>query len=337
VRRETVNVRTHIEAGSGRARAILADGSGQPSGAQHTPTSGPDRPGASPCPAPVTAYRQGDTMTTATPDEIRTAVKDRYAAAARAAADGGTAGSADYTATLYPREQRDELPATAALASLGCGNPTLLAELQPGQTVLDLGSGGGLDVLLSARRVAPGGTAYGLDMTEDMLDLARRNQREAGITNAEFLHGTIEHIPLPDASVDVIISNCVINLAADKDPVFREAVRVLRPGGRLAVSDIVLIRPLPAPAQHIMALWTGCVAGALTADDYAAKLRAAGFIDVDLTVTQVYDRSDITAAARANPQLAAVLPADADPDALLDALAGAVTSTFVRARKPSES
>ncbi len=271
-------------------------------------------------------------MTTATPDQIRSAVTDHYAEAARTAAAGAVAGDRDYTATLYPARQRDELPEQAVLASLGCGNPTLLAQLQPGQTVLDLGSGGGIDVLLSARRVAPGGKAYGLDMTDEMLDLARRNQAEAGITNAEFLKGHIEAIPLPDASVDVIISNCVINLATDKDAVLHEAIRVLRPGGRLAVADIVLTRHLPAPVQQIMALWTGCAAGALTADEYTTKLTAAGFTDIDLQVTQVFDR-DTVASVAADTTL--TLPDGTDRDAILDLLAGAATSTFVRARRPA--
>jgi 2-polyprenyl-3-methyl-5-hydroxy-6-metoxy-1,4-benzoquinol methylase len=271
-------------------------------------------------------------MTTATPEQIHTAVADHYGEAARTAAAGAVAGDQDYTAALYPEQQRDEVPESALLASLGCGNPTLLAQLQPGQTVLDLGSGGGIDVLLSARRVVPGGMAYGLDMTDDMLDLARRNQAEAGITNAEFLKGHIEAIPLPDASVDVIISNCVINLAADKDAVFAEAARVLRPDGRLAVADIVLTRPLPRALQQVMALWAGCAAGALTADQYVAKLAAAGFVDVDLQVTQTFDRQTIAALA-ADSNL--TLPEGIDHDGALGALAEAVTSTFIRARKPA--
>jgi 2-polyprenyl-3-methyl-5-hydroxy-6-metoxy-1,4-benzoquinol methylase len=275
-------------------------------------------------------------MTTATPDEIRTAVRDRYADAAREAATreaAAGAGSAEYTESLYSKEQRDQLPDLALTASLGCGNPSLLAQLQPGQTVLDLGSGGGIDVLLSARRVGPTGKAYGLDMTDEMLELARRNAAEANASNVEFLKGQIEAIPLPDASVDVIISNCVINLAADKDVVFAEALRVLRPGGRLAISDIVLTRPLPDPASRIMALWTGCVAGALTAEDYRDKLHAAGFTAVELQPTQVFDRDAVQAVvADADP---ARIPADIDIDAVIEALAGDVTSSFVRAVKPA--
>ena len=271
-------------------------------------------------------------MTKATPERIHTAVADHYAQAARTAADGGVAGSQDFTEALYPAQQRDELPEQAVLASLGCGNPTLLAQLYPGETVLDLGSGGGIDILLSARRVGPGGKAYGLDMTDEMLDLARRNQAEAGVTNAEFLKGHIEAIPLPDASIDVIISNCVINLAVDKDAVFREAIRVLRPGGRLAVADIVLTRPLPPAAGQIMSLWAGCAAGALTNDEYTAKLTAAGFTDVDLQVTQVFDRTAIAAVATDNN---ITLPEGTDPDAILNLLAETTTSTFVRARKPA--
>jgi SAM-dependent methyltransferase len=269
-------------------------------------------------------------MTTANPDEIRTAVRDRYAEAARSATTA--AGPTAYTRSLYPEDQRDQLPEQALTASLGCGNPTLLAQLQPGQTVLDLGSGGGIDVLLSARRVGATGKAYGLDMTDEMLALARRNAAEANVTNVEFLKGQIEAIPLPDAGVDVIISNCVINLSADKDAVFAEAFRVLRPGGRLAISDIVLTRPLPEPASRIMALWTGCVAGALAAEDYRDKLYAAGFTAVDLQPTQVFDRAAIQEVlADADP---ARIPAGIDIEEILRALAGNVTSSFVRATKP---
>ncbi|MEV4703243.1 arsenite methyltransferase [Actinoplanes sp. NPDC049316] len=270
-------------------------------------------------------------MTTANPEEIRNAVRDRYADAARTA--GTVPRPTEYTRSLYPAHQRDELPEQALTASLGCGNPTLLAELEPGQTVLDLGSGGGIDVLLSARRVGPTGRAYGLDMTDEMLELARRNAAEAHVSNVEFLKGWIEAVPLPDAVVDVIISNCVINLSADKDAVFAEAFRVLRPGGRLAVSDIVLTRPLPEPASRIMALWTGCVAGALVADDYRERLAAAGFTAIDLQPTQVYDAGAVRAIlAGADP---ARIPAGIDTEAVLRALAGTVTSTFVRAVKPT--
>src|SRR6202030_891899 len=181
------------------------------------------------------------------------------------------------TANLYDASQAEQIPEDAMLASLGCGNPTALAKLEPGETVLDLGSGGGIDVLLSARRVGPAGKAYGLDMTDEMLALARENQRKSGVQNVEFLKGEIEQIPLPDNSVDVIISNCIINLSADKDKVFREALRVLKPGGRLAVSDVVVRGDVPAQVRRSMELWVGCIAGALKDSDYTAKLSGAGF------------------------------------------------------------
>jgi arsenite methyltransferase len=282
-------------------------------------------------------------------EELREAVRDRYAAAARQAGAATEATSSSgcgggpsccapaghatdpITRDLYDDEASDT-SAGALAASLGCGNPTLLADLQPGQTVLDLGSGGGLDVLLSARRVAPDGKAYGLDMTPEMLDLARHNQAEAGVRNAEFLAGSIEDIPLPDAGVDVVISNCVINLAADKDAVLAEAFRVLAPGGRFAVSDIVLLRPLPEPARRAMALWTGCVAGALLDTDYVAKLEVAGFCDAEVKITRTYSRTDLLdLAAELRPQ---DVPADLDVEAILDAMDGAVASAFVRATKP---
>jgi arsenite methyltransferase len=295
-------------------------------------------------------------------DDLREAVRDRYAAAARAATralDGAaqagdatsscraaataccggttstaptissTARSDPITRDLYDGEAAD-LSSGALAASLGCGNPTLLADLHPGQTVLDLGSGGGLDVLLSAKRVGPTGKAYGLDMTSEMLALARRNQTEAGVENAEFLQGTIEDIPLPDASVDVIISNCVINLAADKDAVLREAFRVLKPGGRFAVSDIVLLRPLPEPAQRAVRLWTGCVAGALVDADYVARLAGAGFTDASVEMTRRYTRADLE-------DLSGDLkPEDIPVDltAVLTEMDGATASAFVRATKP---
>jgi SAM-dependent methyltransferase len=286
-------------------------------------------------------------------EELRDAVRERYAAAARqslavadtssccgsdssccggAEARGAQPATADpITGDLYDAEAA-ETSVGALAASLGCGNPTALADLRPGQTVLDLGSGGGLDVLLSARRVGPAGKAYGLDMTPEMLELARCNQAEAGITNAEFLAGTIEHIPLPDAAIDVIISNCVINLAADKDPVLAEAFRVLRPGGLFAVSDIVLLRPLPEPARRAMRLWTGCIAGALLNTDYLARLGAAGFADAAVQVTRAFDRDDLLGmAADLSP---ADIPADLDVDEVIDAMDGAVASAFVRATKP---
>ena len=204
-------------------------------------------------------------------------------------------GADPITADLYDASQTPFEDALAA--SLGCGNPTALAELTPGQDVLDLGSGGGLDVLLSARRVAPGGTAYGLDMTDEMLALARAHQKRAGVTNATFLKGHIEAIPLPDASVDVVISNCVINLSPDKDAVLAEAHRVLRPAGRFAVSDIVLLRDIPAELRQVVGLWTGCIAGALRDTEYVAKLGAAGFADAGVEITRRYERADLEAMA----------------------------------------
>jgi arsenite methyltransferase len=238
------------------------------------------------------------------PDEIREAVLERYAEAATAADSGeasccapGSSGcgcgtdaiAADqadvFGATLYSGEEREALPDAAKLASLGCGNPTAVADLNAGETVLDLGSGGGIDVLLSARRVAPSGKAYGLDMTDEMLELARRNQRKAGIENAEFLQGTIEEVPLPEDSVDVIISNCVINLSADKPRVVREAARVLRPGGRFAVTDIVADPDMDEATRRDMRRFTGCIAGALTADDFRRELEGAGFAEVEIRET----------------------------------------------------
>ena len=225
-------------------------------------------------------------------------------------------------------------PAQGALAvSLGCGNPTLLADLHPGEVVLDLGSGGGIDVLLSARRVAPDGFAYGLDMTPEMLELAGRNQAEAGVTNAEFLAGTIEAVPLPDSSVDVIISNCVVNLSADKPAVFREAFRVLRPGGRVAISDVVMRRALPASLQHLVGLWTGCVAGALPEDEYRRELELAGFVEVEIRPTNVYDPRRSPAWPRRCPSRRKPRGVD-DLDATIAALDGAVMSASVRATKP---
>ncbi|HET9658542.1 MAG TPA: arsenite methyltransferase [Kineosporiaceae bacterium] len=288
-------------------------------------------------------------------DQLREAVRDRYAAAARQASDNLDAASSapasccgpvtsccgsgpavmpsvdPITKDLYDADA-EATSAGALAASLGCGNPTALAELKAGERVLDLGSGGGLDVLLSARRVGPSGKAYGLDMTPEMLELARRNQAEAGVENAEFLAGTIEDVPLPDASVDVVISNCVINLAADKDPVLREAFRVLAPGGRFAVSDIVVLKPLPELARRAMRLWTGCVAGALLDSEYVAKLTAAGFVDAAVEVTRAYTRQDLVdMAATLDPK---EIPAGTDLDAVIDAMDGAVASAFVRATKP---
>ena len=218
-------------------------------------------------------------------DEIREAVRRRYASAATAATSGDAPSldSRDFGAALYGDGERDQLPDAAKLASLGCGNPTAVAQLSKGETVLDLGSGGGIDVLLSARRVGPSGKAYGLDMTDEMLELARRNQRDAGVENAEFLKGTIERVPLPDDSVDVVISNCVINLSGDKPAVFREAARVLRPGGRLAVTDVLADPDMDERTRADMQQWTGCIGGALTGDRFRDELDAAGFGDVEVT------------------------------------------------------
>jgi arsenite methyltransferase len=245
--------------------------------------------------------------------EIREVVRDRYAKAARQASASAEAsgccgpqasdccGGAEkdvITRDLYSVDEKSELPEAAVLASLGCGNPTALAELNLGEVVLDLGSGGGIDVLLSARRVGSTGKAYGVDMTDEMLELARRNQREAGVSNAEFLKGTIENVPLPDESVDVVISNCVINLSTDKDSVLREAFRVLKKGGRFAVSDIVIQGRLPEELRESLEAWSGCVAGALHEDEYREKLTAAGFVDIELEVTRVYDSGEVRDLAR---------------------------------------
>jgi len=274
-------------------------------------------------------------MTTSN-EAIRDAVRDRYAEAARAATACGCepAGTADglFGSSLYAAGETDGLPAAAVAASLGCGNPTMLANLAAGDVVLDLGSGGGIDVLLSARRVAPGGRAYGLDMTPEMLELAEANRIAAGVDNAEFLLGTIEDVPLPDASVDVVISNCVVNLSPDKDAVLAEAFRVLRPSGRLAISDVVLTRPLSSGTQALMGLWTGCVAGALTDADYLARLGAAGFERTSIEPTRVFERADLVALA-SDPSFE--LPGDLDRDAVLGELDGAVMTAFVRAHKPA--
>ncbi|HZL73489.1 MAG TPA: arsenite methyltransferase [Planctomycetota bacterium] len=220
-------------------------------------------------------------------EELREAVREKYAKAALSAKD--SCCSDPITANLYDASETNSLPREAVQVSLGCGNPTALAELRPGETVLDLGSGGGIDVLLSARRVGPTGKAYGLDMTDEMLALARSNQAKSGVTNVEFLKGHIEAIPLPDASVDVIISNCVINLSADKDKVLREAFRVLRPGGRFAVSDVIVRGHVPEDIRRNVELWIGCVAGALQESEYRAKLASAGFQGITVQVTRNYD------------------------------------------------
>jgi arsenite methyltransferase len=271
---------------------------------------------------------------TAGPD-LKDVVRERYRAAATAAAEGTKAaccsttccegGSDPITSNLYGADEAGEVPETAMLASLGCGNPTALAALAPGETVLDLGSGGGIDVLLSARRVGPTGKAFGLDMTDEMLALARENQLKAGLTNVEFLKGEIESIPLPDNSIDVIVSNCVINLSADKDRVFREAFRVLKPGGRLAVSDVVSRRDVPPEIRRSVELWIGCVAGALGDVEYREKLARAGFADVDIEVTRVYQAAD------ARPFLES---ARLNYDSVAEQVDGAFVSAFVRARKP---
>lgn len=279
-------------------------------------------------------------------ESVREVVRERYGQAARRVAQnagtssccsGGSCGTGPMDAVdpitrdLYQSDELEGIPDMARLASLGCGNPTALAELHEGEAVLDLGSGGGIDVLLSAKRVGPTGRAYGIDMTQEMLAVARTNAEAAGAKNVEFRQGTIEDIPMDDASVDVIISNCVINLSGDKDRVLREAFRVTRPGGRFAVSDVVLRRPLPEEVQKSVALWTGCVSGALTMDDYRAKLEAAGWTDVSFEITREYDRDDIQGMAES-------VPADeGGPDRLLghvDAMDGAVLSAFIRARRP---
>jgi SAM-dependent methyltransferase len=262
-------------------------------------------------------------------------VRDKYARAALrvTGGEGGCCGTAStrsdcdpVTANLYAPEQTTAVPEEAVRASLGCGNPTALAQLRPGEVVLDLGSGGGIDVLLSAQRVGPSGKAYGLDMTDEMLALARENQRKAGVSNAEFLKGAIEAIPLPDASVDVVISNCVINLSADKDRVLAEAYRVLRPGGRFAVSDVVVRGEVPAAIRRSVELWIGCVAGALGETEYRDKLAKAGFESIDVEPTRVYRAAD------AREFLAG---AGLDVDAIAPEVDGKFMSAFVRARKPS--
>jgi arsenite methyltransferase len=263
---------------------------------------------------------------------IKEQVRENYARAARRVSNegGGCCGTAPacgdpITSNLYADSEKAALPAQAVAASLGCGNPTTLAELRPGETVLDLGSGGGIDVLLSARRVGPSGKAYGLDMTNEMLALARENQRKAGAQNVEFLKGEIENVPLPDNSVDVIISNCVINLSADKDRVLAEAFRVLRPGGRFAVSDVVVRGKVPAAMRRSVELWIGCVAGALEESEYRAKLSSAGFEQVEVEPTRIYRAADASEFfARANLDAEKIAP-------LVD---GKFMSAFVRARKP---
>ncbi len=277
------------------------------------------------------------------PKTIRDAVRARYGAAARAAGQsqprpGAAVSTVDEAACcgpekdaisrdLYAVDEVADLPSAAVLASLGCGNPTALAELKPGEVVLDLGSGGGIDVLLSARRVGPTGFAYGLDMTDEMLALAEKNAAQRGVTNVRFLKGQIEDIPLPDASVDVVISNCVINLSADKARVLREAFRVLRPGGRFAVSDVVVQGTLPPALRQSLELWAGCVAGALEEGEYRRLLAEAGFVGLDVAVTRVYDATQAlgdTCDAELLRQAAA-----------LEAAGGRLVSAFVRATRPA--
>jgi ubiquinone/menaquinone biosynthesis C-methylase UbiE len=268
------------------------------------------------------------------PSALREVVQAKYGEAARKAREGGNASCGcgacgcdpkdPITSDLYALKEITGLPAEAVLASLGCGNPTALAELKEGETVLDLGSGGGIDVLLSARRVGPTGKAYGLDMTDDMLALARENQRKAGAENVEFLEGEIEAIPLPEAAVDVIISNCVINLSADKRKVLSEAFRVLRPGGRFAVSDVVFRGEVPEAVRRSVELWIGCVAGALQEAEYRSLLAEAGFEEIEVEPTRIYRAED----ARAFLEEAGI-------DAVgVDEVDGKVMSAFVRARKP---
>jgi len=267
--------------------------------------------------------------------DIKEVVKEKYGQAALRVHSGGSSccgaspaqdGCCDpITANLYDAAQASQIPEDALKASLGCGNPTALAQLKPGETVLDLGSGGGIDVLLSAGRVGPTGKAYGLDMTDEMLALARENQRKAGVENVEFLRGEIENIPLPDNSVDVIISNCVINLSADKDRVLREAFRVLKPGGRFAVSDVVVHGDVPAEVRASVLLWVGCIAGALQDTEYISKLAAAGFEGFEVEPTRTYYVED----ARAF-----LTDQGVDVDAIAPLVDGKLMSAFIRARKP---
>ncbi|MDR3773595.1 MAG: arsenite methyltransferase [Terracidiphilus sp.] len=266
--------------------------------------------------------------------DTKTAVREKYGAAARQVRESGSAACCDkglsccdpITTNLYDEAEKSGLPASAVLASLGCGNPTALIELKPGETVLDLGSGGGIDVLLSAKRVGPTGKAYGLDMTDDMLALARENQRQAGVENVEFLKGEIENIPLPDASVDVVISNCVINLSADKGRVLREAFRVLKPGGRFAVSDVVVRGEVDDQVRRSMLLWVGCIAGAMEEGEYGAKLAEAGFSKISIEPTRVYSIED------ARHFLVA---AGIDVDRIAPLVEGKFMSAFIRATKPA--
>lgn len=266
--------------------------------------------------------------------DTKTLVQEKYGAAARSVRENGTTACCNsglsccdpITKDLYRDAEKGALPESAVLASLGCGNPTALIDLKPGEVVLDLGSGGGIDVLLSAKRVGPTGKAYGLDMTDEMLTLARDNQRQAGVENVEFLKGEIENIPLPDNSVDVVISNCVINLSADKDCALREAFRVLKPGGRFAVSDVAVRGEVHEEVRKSMLLWVGCIAGALEENEYQTKLIAAGFKDISLEPTRVYNIED----ARLF-----LTEAGIDVDAIASQVDGKFMSAFVRATKPT--
>src|SRR2546422_4829712 len=259
-------------------------------------------------------------------------VREKSGEIARSAGKTGSCGSTPFgcgdpiTSNLYSDTETADLPADAVAVSLGCGNPTALIQLEPGQAVLDLGSGGGLDVLLSAQRVGPNGRVYGLDMTDEMLALARENQRRAGVANVEFLKGEIEQIPLPDASVDVIISNCVVNLSADKRRVLREAFRVLKPGGRFAVSDVVVRGEVPLAVRRSMELWVGCVAGALEDTEYQRLLTEVGFVDVAVEPTRVYEFADARAV---------LTGAGLDAEVLARQVAGRIMGAFIRARRPA--
>lgn len=273
-----------------------------------------------------------------TTEDIKEVVKEKYGQAAlRVTSGGSSCCGADaacgtnvdpITSNLYNEAQKSGLPQEAVLASLGCGNPTALAALKEGETVLDLGSGGGIDVLLSAKRVGPTGKAYGLDMTDEMLNLARENQKRSGIENVEFLKGEIESIPLPDNSVDVVISNCVINLSANKDKVLQEAFRVLKPGGRFAVSDVVTRGEMPREIREKVLLWVGCIAGALEESDYRAKLTAAGFAEVELEPTRIYRIDDARTFLSGQ---------GIDVDAIASEVDGKFMSAFVRGTKPEKA
>ncbi len=263
--------------------------------------------------------------------DVKDMVKERYGRIAARVHSGGTgccgpSGPDPITGDLYSGAEAGQVPEQALAASLGCGNPSALAALEPGEVVLDLGSGGGIDVLLSARRVGPSGKAYGLDMTDQMLALARENQRRAGVENVEFLKGEIESIPLPENSVDVIISNCVINLSADKDRVLSEAFRVLRPGGRLAVSDVVVRGEIPPAIRKSVELWIGCIAGALSEADYIGKLERAGFTGISIEPTRIYRAADASEFLRS---------AGIDAQAIAPAVDGKFMSGFIRATKPA--